>query len=288
MTSTTPSTSSAAAPPGSISVEQWTETFVDRSRPTEAGAETPEMPERTLEIDIYLPEAPGPAPLIVFAHGLNGHPDKFTGLLRAWAEAGYVVAAPAFPTTNDKVPGAGQNYPTSSGQPADVSFVLDQLLAGDADPESPLHERIDEARIGVGGMSLGGATTYGVVFSQCCRDVRVGSAMVLAGATLPLAGDVDLDGSVPLLIVHGEDDPALGLSLAEDAFARSASSTWFVTLLGAGHAEPFEDAISPHDRLVAEVTTHWWLATLGDDPSALPRLEDVVATDPLSTLQVRD
>lgn len=51
---------------------------------------------------MYLP-APGSdgAPLIVLAHGFNGHPRKFTRLASFWADAGYVVAVPRFPVSND-------------------------------------------------------------------------------------------------------------------------------------------------------------------------------------------
>jgi dienelactone hydrolase len=287
-TSEPATTTTVAAPPTRpFAVEQWTETFVDPSRPTEEGAETPALPERTLETAVYLPDTGGAAPLIVFAHGLNGHPDKFTELLSAWAEAGYVVAAPAFPTTNNAVPGGGRNYPTATGQPADVSFVIDEMVRADAETDSRLFDRIDIDRIAVTGMSLGGATAYGAVFSTCCRDARVRSAAVFAGALLPLAGDVDLDGHVPLLIVHGEDDPALVLSSAEDAFATSEPPTWFVTLLGGGHSEPFENTASPYDELVVELTVAWWDATLGGDGAAFSRLEEVAGSDPLATLAVR-
>ncbi|HEV3486329.1 MAG TPA: hypothetical protein VG106_13040, partial [Vicinamibacterales bacterium] len=101
---------------------------------------------------MYVPESGPVAPLIVFGHGMWGHPRKFTRLFARWAGAGYVVAAPAFPHTND------ENTPPYLiddvvNQPADVSFVLDELLArglGDAE------------RVGVGGFSLGAETALAV------------------------------------------------------------------------------------------------------------------------------
>src|SRR5207249_4053124 len=106
----------------------WTETFVDRSRPTAAGAATPAAPDRTLVTTIYRPKGKGPFPLIVFAHGSNGHPDKFTQLLGVWAAAGYVVVAPAFPLTNSTVLQNPKNVGDVTNQPADMSFVLTQVL----------------------------------------------------------------------------------------------------------------------------------------------------------------
>ena len=67
--------------------------------------------------------------LIVLAHGLAGEPDKFDELSSAWAEAGYVVAAPRFP--NSSVTGGAQ-VAGFTEQPALVTSVIDQLTD---DPE---------------------------------------------------------------------------------------------------------------------------------------------------------
>jgi predicted dienelactone hydrolase len=55
---------------------------------------------RTLTTTLYVPDGVDEQrPLIVYGHGFDGHPRKFTKLLGAWASAGYVVAAPTFPLT---------------------------------------------------------------------------------------------------------------------------------------------------------------------------------------------
>jgi dienelactone hydrolase len=274
-----------APPSRPFAVESWQQTFVDPSRPTEAGSQTPASAERTLVTTIYLPEGDEPRPLIVFSHGLVGHPDKFSNLLSTWARAGYVVVAPAFPTTNDRVPGAAANYTAAFGQPDDVSFVLDEVLRMADDETSRLYGRVDTEHIGAGGLSLGGATTYSVTFSACCRDDRFTAAEVLAGALLPLAGEFDLDGHVPLLIVHGDQDPALRYELANQAYVRAQPPVWFVTLLGGSHATPFENDVTPYDAMVEQLTTDFWDATIGGDGSALARFEQHARVDGLSTLQ---
>jgi dienelactone hydrolase len=281
-----------------------TVTLVDRSRPTEAGSQTPALPERTLPTDAYVPEGTGPFPLIVFAHGLSGHPDKFTKLLSVWARAGYVVVAPAFPLTNDKVPGSDGNWQGLYAQPGDISFVLDsvlgtggdqdgmatltgQLPGGDGGP--PLADRVDHARIGIGGLSLGGATTYGVAFNTCCRDDRFKAAEVLSGAQLPVGvpphGDLRLDGHLPLLIVHGDHDGAFAYRLPNEIFAAASPPVWFVTFLGGTHAPPFENADSRWDTVAEQVTTDFWDATIGGLPDAMSRFEEHAVVPGLSTLQ---
>src|SRR5690606_38473865 len=82
----------------------WEETFVDTSRSTPHPSGVVE-PQRTLVTAIYRPaKRKGRFPLIVFSHGIAGHPRKFTKLFAKWAAAGYVVAAPVFPLTNDQTP----------------------------------------------------------------------------------------------------------------------------------------------------------------------------------------
>src|SRR3954454_20884127 len=82
--------------------------------------------ERALPTTVYVPRAGANAPLIVFGHGAWGHPRKFTRLFAHWADAGYVVAGPSFPHTNDEDP-PPYLLDDVVNQPADVSFVIDEL-----------------------------------------------------------------------------------------------------------------------------------------------------------------
>src|SRR5829696_7236606 len=107
---------------------------------------------RPLPTTVYAPDSATNAPLIVFGHGIVGHPRKFTRLFARWAEACYVVAAPAFPHTNDENPPPYLRDDVAN-QPADISFILDELLA----------RRLgDTERVGVAGYSLGAATVLAV------------------------------------------------------------------------------------------------------------------------------
>ena len=93
-----------AAPRSQLAVEERTETLVDRSRTTEAhntvaGSDVRTLPTRILSPATGLPGRP--YPLLVFAHGSGGLGTRYDMLLRSWAAAGYVVAAPAFPISRD-------------------------------------------------------------------------------------------------------------------------------------------------------------------------------------------
>ncbi len=266
----------AAAATARRSFTSWNETFVDRSRPTPAGAATAASPVRTLVTSIYRPMGKGPFPVILFAHGSNGHPDKFTQLLGTWAAAGYVVAAPAFPLTNTTVAQNSLNLRDVVNQPADLSFVLTQLLHEARDPKRRLAGAIDPRRVGVSGLSLGGVTTYGMAFDDCCRDHRVTAAMVLDGRQVPFSaatgGTTRLDGHVPLLIAHSDTDPVLPYSLARAAYDEASAPVWLVTLHGASHASQWENDPTPFDGIGERLTVDFWDATLRGRQAALRRL----------------
>lgn len=272
-------TTSTAAPEAPFEVDEVTEAFVDGSRPTDAGAETPARPDRTVVTRIVHPTSGGPYPLIVLSHGFTGHPDEYAEQIPTWAADGFVVAAPEFPLTNRGVPGANGNVTDVVNQPGDVSFVIDEVLAAGDDPSSPLHGLVDPEAIGVVGHSLGGATTWAVSFDTLRRDERIDSTVVFAGLTFPMPGsELDLDSGLPLLVFHGDaDDVPMDSSLA--AYEAAASPKWFVTLLGAEHRLAFTDEESPYDELVTTTVLDFWHGTLDGDDEALARVTDD-ATDP--------
>ena len=253
---------------------------VDPSRPTEpvVSSELAAL-QRVLPTTVYLPAGGEPAPLIVFSHGLGGSPEKFTRLHSAWSDAGFVVAAPRFPLTSDANPRHTDEVGDVANQPGDVSAVLDAVLAATADPASPLFGRVDAQRLGAAGMSLGGATTYGVLFNECCIDDRFTAGMVLAGAVLVYTGANDLGRPLPMLVVHGDNDLALDVQFAQFAFEELGGPAWLVTLLGGDHAGPFEDPETPWDDLVERTTVTYWDAFLRNDPAALATL-DALPLDP--------
>jgi predicted dienelactone hydrolase len=256
---TTTTVAPAVAP---FAVEHSTVTLVDATRPTPQPAAAE---RRTLETEVYVPDGPGRFPLIVHAHGFNGAPLKFSELLGEWAAAGYIVAAPRFPLTSDTGPGTA-GIADYEQQPADVSFVIDQLLA--SDEYAP---RIDAERIGVSGLSLGGGTIYGLMWHTCCRDERVDAAIVMSGLRFPFDGAYGTN-DVPVMILHGDADPALPYEQAVESYEMSAPPKWFVQLIAGAHASPYENDVSPHDALVTTVTLDFWAGTLGDDPAALARI----------------
>jgi dienelactone hydrolase len=269
------------------------EVFVDSTRPTSASQFAPGADSRTLKTRIAYPSPlEGEAPLIILAHGLWGSPSKFTDLMTAWAEAGYIVAAPTFPRSTEDQPGgeAASDVGDVANQPADVSFVIDEMLRLAGDPDSAFYKHVDEDRIGLAGHSLGGVTAYGAVFNTCCRDDRIVAGAFLAGPrdllSAALGGTFEYRPFPSLLIVADGD---FVYESSRDAFPSLESPKWLITLHGGDvsrHASPFEDADDPADQLVVDATVAFWDMQLRDDRDAQERLETAAQpSDGSATLQ---
>jgi predicted dienelactone hydrolase len=281
-TADTSPTTTTVAVPTRTEVEHLTLDLVDTSRPTPANADAPGSDERELVTEVYVPAGTGPFPLIAFSHGWAGHPRKFTQLFQAWAEAGYAVVAPAFPVSNDQAPG-GASSDDVQEQPADISFVIDQVLAAGADEGDPLYGAFDPDHIGAAGLSLGGVTTYGVAFSGCCRDDRIIAAVVMDGGAVSF--DLELDSGLPLMIMHGDEDYLVPYEAATVPYGMAVAPKWLVTIHEAIHFEPYEDTPDPADDVVRASTIAFWDRYLRDDESAEQRLVDAVTPATLAEVE---
>jgi predicted dienelactone hydrolase len=199
--------------------------------------------------------------MFVFAHGYQATIDYFDPLLRFIAKHGYVVVAPAFPRTIKGAPG-GTFYNDYQNQPADVSFVITQMLQ--TYPHS-----VDPTRIAVGGHSLGAVTTMGLVSNRCCVDPRVVAAIEVDGSTLRFPnGSVDERG-VPVLLIHGDADRTFSVNQSRATYARSIGPKYLVILPGIGHV-PFD---TPSAEVVVQTDMVDFLnATLRQLPSAKVRI----------------
>jgi dienelactone hydrolase len=208
-----------------------------------------EARDRPLPTTVYVPRSGPSSPLIVFCHGMWGNPGKFTRLFRRWSEAGYVVASPAFPYTSDENAPRHLNEQVAS-QPADVRFVLDELLVRGVG---------DAARVGVGGFSLGAETALAVAVHPRYADPRVRAVVAIAGGLV----HPDFAGHelrpLPLLLLHGSDDRKNGrLEEALRVFEAAQEPKEFVTIAGGGHGICQDDDPRLHVARVAELTTAFW------------------------------
>ena len=231
--------------------------FVDSSRPTPPNGGVPGRPDRTLATRIWIAPEPLEAPacrgprcaLVLLAHGFGGNTGRFDTVARGLAAAGYVVAAPAFPLTNDRAPGGHTTgLADAVEQPADLSFVIDRLIELSDSDDDALSGRIDSGRIGAVGHSLGGATVLGLTRRPCCHDDRIGASALVAPVTALVeaffGGYPSPDGPA-LLVVNGSLDPVVPPDVSRELYRRTAPPHALLVLTGASHSDLVEDTGPP-------------------------------------------
>lgn len=245
-TTTAPTTTTEPDRPVPVDIASVERTFVDTTRPTAATASAPASESRTLVTTVFYPSASegspdpdrdgGPWPLFVFAHGTGANPEMYRPLLEHVARAGYVVAAPAFPLTSSFTPG-GPNVGDVSNQPADLSFVIDSLIALTAHAgDETLAAMIDPDAIAVGGHSLGGISTLALVANSCCRDTRVDAAVVMAGTDQPMPdGAYDVADAPPMLFISGTSDSLVPYNQTVRIFNDTPGPKAMVTIIDGDH-----------------------------------------------------
>lgn len=224
--STTSTTTTVPLTPagGTYGIGRVDLTLVDDTRGTDAdpGSEAPATDDRTLETVLLYPTADpdsnepdqpvadGVFPLVVFSHGVTASGPAYVGVLQHVVAAGYVVALPTFPLTSG--PGGWGNISQTINQPADVSFILDELLDRAAGDDDLLAGHLSPDSVAVGGHSLGAITSM-LFYNTCCQDDRVRAVVAVSGITFPGRDDADnyddAPTDVPLLLLHGEEDTTL-------------------------------------------------------------------------------
>jgi len=245
-------------------------TFVDHSRRIGLPGR-PAEPRRLVTVVRYPEHAAGPFPLVVFGHGFAVTPAIYWRLLRAWAQAGYVVAAPVFPLGNAHAPG-GPDEADIVNQPRDMSFVITRLLAASARRRGPLTGLIDPNRVAVSGQSDGGETALAVAYDRYYRDRRVRAAIILSGAEIPGVGGFDFpSGSPPLLAAQGTADTINQPRFTYAFFRLAPRPKYLLKLLNAQHLPPYTYE-QPQLSIVERVTVAFLDRYLKGAPRGIARM----------------
>jgi predicted dienelactone hydrolase len=156
--------------PGRLRWKKQSITLNDRSR------------NRTFPLDIYLPYATRPRPVIVISHGLGSDRTSFAYLAEHLAQSGFVVAVPEHPGSNAQqlqaLLGGIANRVTSPREfidrPLDVKYLLDELSRlSQSNPA--FARRMNLQQVGVVGQSYGGYTALALAgapinFQQLKKD----------------------------------------------------------------------------------------------------------------------
>jgi dienelactone hydrolase len=275
----------AAQPAKEVVVKRVTLTLVDESRPTPANGDYAGAPDRTLETVVSFPKGTTkkhPVPLVVYATGIGGTATNYADMYEHWVQAGYMVAAPTFPLSSEDAPG-GTTASDLSNQPADLSFVLDEVLRLNAQRGSDLFGLVEPSRIGVVGKSLGALTVMDLIFNPAHHDDRFTAVVSLTGLA---TGGADFETyTPPLLLVHGDADETVPYRGSEEAYARAQSPKFFVTIAGATHSSAFHGADDPPSIAVVKTVTDFLDTYLKGKKSGLEKLDRDGNVDGVASLE---
>ena len=276
-------TGATASAKPTAAVKRTTLHLVDASRPTAPNGTYPGAPSRKLDTVVSYPaKAKGPLPLVVFATGSGGTSLNYAPLYDHWVRAGYVVAAPTFPLSSENAPG-GTSASDLPNQPADVRFVLTQVLAENAKKNSKLHGLIDPTRVAAAGKSLGAVTVLEVGYVAGERDERFKAVIALTGAVAAPADFANIH--TPLLLEHGDADTTIPIASSADAYAKASAPKFFVTLFGATHGSAFGGGTKPAEVVVNVTTTDFLNLYVKGQASALATLQKDGNTASVSSIQ---
>lgn len=230
------SASAARLQPGPLQVSAQPIHLIDRSRPTAANGDFAGAAERELEGKVWYPQggSGAPYPLIVYSHGFTSDWHEGIYLAEHLASLGNVVVAVNYPLSNLRAPG-GPRVQDVVNQPGDVTFIIDALLHRNQTPGDALAGLIDEKRIGVVGLSLGGMTTELVTFHPTLRDPRVAAALSIAGPTSMFAKEFFATRSVPFLMLAGDIDALIPYATNAAPVPEKAPGAALVTIAGGSH-----------------------------------------------------
>ncbi|MFY1633893.1 alpha/beta hydrolase family protein [Solwaraspora sp. WMMB335] len=230
---------------------------------------------RRLPVRVWYPAAgdavaDGRFPVVLFSHGLGGVPADYRVVLEQWAAAGFVVAAPTYPYTSQG--GSGGNALDVLNQPADASYVLDELLALDARPGDSFAGRLDVDRVAAAGHSAGGITTVGLF--TVARDDRLDAGIVLAGSALGV-GTAFSGAAAPQLFIHGELDEVVSYASGKAAYDRVPWPKAMLSLPDGDHGRSLLQPGDPAFAVVLDTSTDFLRWTLYGDATARQRLDAV-------------
>ncbi|KAB8332509.1 alpha/beta hydrolase [Scytonema tolypothrichoides VB-61278] len=159
--------------PGKVQWHKQTLVFHDRIR------------SRSLKADLYLPQLPTPAPVLVISHGVGSDRTDFADLAQHLASHGFAVASLEHPGSNGQqlqslFQGTAKEVVETEefiNRPKDVSYLLDELeRLSQSHPR--MQGRLNLQQVGMLGHSFGGYTALALAgaqlnFEQLEQECRV-------------------------------------------------------------------------------------------------------------------
>ncbi|XVU24592.1 alpha/beta hydrolase family protein [Actinoplanes sp. CA-054009] len=212
--------------------------------------------------------AAGRFPVVLFSHGLRSSPVRWRAALTAWASAGFVVAAPAYPRTSEF---AREFRRDDIGrQPDDARFVLREVVRLDRDRRDALSGHLDTGRLAAVGHSAGGYTTSGLFVAG--HDPRLRAGVIMAGWSAPgaFAGP-----PATLLFLQGRADPVVPPAASRAAYDRVPWPKSYILMRNDSHGTYLRPGDRGYPAMLRTTTDFLRSALYGDEAIRLRRPESI-------------
>jgi predicted dienelactone hydrolase len=256
---------------------------------------------REVPLRIYLPKERGPAPVVLFSHGLGGSRAGSEYLGVHWASRGYAAVFLQHPGSDE---GVWKGRPAAERMAAmrraaspenfqlrvrDVPAVLDGLARWSQTTGHPLSGRLDLTRIGMSGHSFGALTTQAVSGQRFLGSARFTDARIKAAVLMSPSGprgggdprETFGEVKIPWMLLTGTQDRS-PIGDADPESRRTVfpalppGGKYELVLAGAEHSAFTETRLpgdterrNPnHHRAILAVTTAFWDAYLREDADA--------------------
>ena len=184
-------------------------------------------------------------PIVLWANGRDQAPARYATMLDQLASRGFVVAAANAPR---------------SGAGAEPLACLDYLTAENGKAGSPYQGKLDLAKVGAAGHSMGGGSIL-----MAGKDARIKATAPIMPYTAPGLGFVagtQGEQKGPMLILSGSaDTTAAPATHQKPVFDGANVPVVWATLAGAVHAAP---AVNDSGEL-RPVVIAWFMAKLKND-----------------------
>lgn len=232
-------------------VENFTTKLVDTKRITPKNGKYEGADSRTLKATIWYPgkkrslellnlvDAPvatakGPFPLLVYSHGFMSFRKESKPMLEHLAAQGYIIISAEYPLSHFFAPG-GPTLEDLKNQPGDISFMIDTLLSWSSDKNHRLYQSIDEKRIGVLGVSLGGMTTSLVTYHPKLRDKRIAAAISIAGPSAMFGSKFYENSDAHFMMIAASNDAMVDYESNASVVLDRIPNATLVTNIGGSH-----------------------------------------------------
>lgn len=214
---------------------------------------------RDVPLRAYIPDVRGPLPVVIFSHGIGEGRDSYRYYGLGLASRGYAVIHLQHAGTDIDVLKKGylnlyretKNPENWRNRPLDVTFVLDEIIAGRSGIVE-LGGRIDAGRIAVAGHSAGAYTAMaaaGMIIgdSIVMRDPRVRAAIALSMPRLNVLRDHAFSNiEIPVLHMTGQRDSSIIYRTRPHhrriAFEKTNAPDQFLVTLARGTHATFSNA----------------------------------------------